>query len=174
MKLKILYLLLFLNITNALHANDEVIVTPANYSQKTSEVVPSVIVIDKQTIQQSSAADVADLLRWYAGIEVARTGGFGQQTSAFIRGANSNHTAVLINGVKMNSSTTGAPALEVINVSSIERIEVVKGPRSTVYGSEALGGVINILTTTDEIENNAQVHLSNGRYSTVEQGFDFK
>ncbi len=174
MKSKLIFLLLITNLANLLHASEEIVVTPANYSQKASVAVPSIIVINKETIQRSSATDVADLLRWYAGIEVARTGGVGQQTSAFIRGSNSNHTAVLINGIKMNSATTGAPALEAINVSTIERIEVVKSPRSTVYGSEALGGVINIITTTDEIENDAVIHFSSGRYSTTEQGFDLK
>ncbi len=174
MKSSILLFILILNLASSLQAAEEVVVTPANYSQKASVAVPSIIVINKETIQRSAAADVADLLRWYAGIEMARTGGVGQQTSAFIRGANSNHTAVLINGIKMNSSTTGAPALETINLSAIERIEVVKGPRSTVYGSEALGGVINIITTADDYKNAAEFHLSNGRYSTTEQGFDFK
>ncbi len=174
MKSKLLLLLCITNLANVLHAADEVVVTPANYTQNANAAVPSVIVINKKMIQQSSAIDLADLLRWYAGIDIARTGGIGQQTSTFIRGTNSNHSAVLINGIKMNSATTGAPALEAINVSAIERIEVVKGPRSTVYGSEALGGVINIITTSDEIENHAEIHISSGRYSTTEQGFDFK
>ena len=74
----------------------------------------------------------------------------------------------------MNSATTGAAALETINVSVIERIEIIKGPRSTVYGSEALGGVINIITTTDETEDLAAVHFSHGRYSTTQKGIDLK
>ncbi len=172
MKIKLLYIIIFL--ANYVSAAEEIVVTPTKFAQNVSEVIPSVIIIDKQTIQQTPAANLADLLRWYAGIEMARTGGVGQQTSVFIRGANSNHTSVLINGVKMNSSTTGAPAFEAINTSFIERIEIVKGPRSTLYGSEAIGGVINIITSSDEIKNEAQVHFSNGRYSTTQQGFDFK
>ncbi|NNC67642.1 MAG: TonB-dependent receptor [Gammaproteobacteria bacterium] len=174
MKYRLFLISALFGISNLLLASDEVVVTPARHSQDIDEVIPSVIVIDRETIERTPSADVADLLRWYAGVEIGRTGGFGQQTSVFVRGANSNHTAVLINGVKMNSATTGAPALEIINASVIERIEVIKGPRSTVYGSEALGGVINIITTTDQVKNNAAVHISRGRYSTTEQGVDLK
>ena len=174
MKYRLLFILALLGVSNLLLASDEIVVIPARQSQLLDEVIPSVIVIDRETIERTPSADVADLLRWYAGVEIGRTGGYGQQTSVFMRGANSNHTAVLINGVKMNSATTGAPALEIINASVIERIEIIKGPRSTVYGSEALGGVINIITTTDEVKNNAELHFSSGRYSTTEQGADLK
>jgi len=178
MKFIIVFLITILAIAslvgNSVTASDDVVMISSGNPKPLDEVIPSVIIIDRQTIEQSPAADIADLLRWYAGIEVGRTGGFGQQTSVFVRGANSNHTAVLINGVKMNSATTGAPALETINVSVIERIEIIKGPRSTVYGSEALGGVINIITTTDEVDDAAVVHFSNGRYSTTQQGVDLK
>lgn len=174
MKFRIYSLLICLVLVNSVLAADEVVVVSSGNPQSLNEIVPSVIIIDRETIEQTPSADVADLLRWYAGLELSRTGGFGQQTSVFVRGANSNHTSVLINGVKMNSATTGAPALEIINASVIDRIEIVKGPRSTVYGSEALGGVINIITTTNDVENNAAVRLSQGRYSTTEQGFDFK
>ena len=152
------------------HAADEIIVTPGRYAQPLREVVPSVIVIDRETIERSQSVAITDLLRWHAGIDIGRTGGIGQQSSAFIRGANSNHTAVLINGIKMNAATTGAAALEMINTSAIERIEIIKGPRSTVYGSEAISGVINIITTNDELDTKVAVHASRGRYSTSNQG----
>ena len=174
MKFKYYLLPMIFGFNVSLFAMDEVVVTPARYSQSINEVVTSVTIISRETIERTPAADVADLLRWHAGVELGRTGGIGQQTSVFVRGTNSNHSAVLINGIKMNSATTGAPALEVINTSVIERIEVVKGPRSTVYGSESLGAVINIITTNEEIQNEAAAHFSKGRYSTTEQGFDFK
>ena len=155
--------------TFAYAENETVVVTPARYAQLAKEVIPSIIIIDRETIGRSQTTDIADLLRWHAGFDIGRTGGFGQQTSVFVRGTNSNHTAVLVNGVKMNSSTTGAPALEAINTSIIERIEIIKGPRSTVYGSEAIGAVINIITTDTTKESSADLFLSNGRYSTAEQ-----
>ncbi len=172
MNFKILSILVILCASGFVHALDEVVVTPSRNVQLINEVVPSVIVIDRKTIERSYATDIADLLRWHAGLDIARTGGFGQQSSVFIRGTNSNHTAVLINGVKMNSATTGAAALEMINPAVVERIEIIKGPRSTVYGSEAIGGVINIITSNEKPINRVAIHLSNGRYSTEEQGVD--
>ena len=154
-------------------ALDEIVVTASGQAQPMEEVIPAVIIINRETIARSQPADIADLLRWHAGLEISRTGGPGQQTSVFIRGTNSNHTAVLINGVKMNSATTGGAALAMIDTSSVERIEIIKGPRSTVYGSEAIGGVINVITSARQPRNRAELHLSDGRYSTNERGASF-
>jgi len=165
-------LLLLYFISVGVYAADEIVVTPARFNQSVKEVIPSTIIIDRETIDRTWSGDIADLLRWHAGLDIGRTGGPGQQTSVFTRGTNSNHTAVLINGVKMNSATTGAPALEMIDPDSIERIEIIKGPRSTVYGSDAIGGVINVITKKLEPEKSASLKLSDGRYDTQEQGVD--
>lgn len=165
-----LILLFIFAISLNIHAAEEVVVTPARFNQSTEDIVPSTIIIDRETIERSSSADLADLMRWYAGLDIGRTGGPGQQTSVFVRGTNSNHTAVLINGVKMNSATTGAPALEMIDPENIERIEIIKGPRSTVYGSDAIGAVINVITKISEPEKSASLNISSGRYSTQEKG----
>lgn len=154
------------------YAVEEVVVTPARYSQSVKEVVPSVIIINREMIERSPSLDIAGLLRWHAGLEIGRTGGIGQQTSVFIRGTNSNHSTVLINGIKMNSATTGGGALGMINTSVIERIEVVKGPRSTVYGSEAVGGVINIITADSELGRSADLRVTHGRYATNGQSMN--
>lgn len=167
--LKSLPVVWLISMSTFTHAVDEVVVTPARYSQSLKEVVPAMIIIDREMIERSPAVDIAGLLRWHAGLDIGRTGGPGQQTSVFIRGTNSNHTTVLVNGIKMNSATTGAGALEMINTSVIDRIEVVKGPRSTVYGSEAVGGVINIITSGRSEGKSADFHVTTGRYSTGEQ-----
>ncbi len=143
--------LLLLNLPLAVQAEDStlvapVIVTATRTAQTIDETLASVVVIDRATIEQSQALDIADLLRLHAGLDVARNGGPGQTTSVFIRGAESNHTLIMINGVKINSGTIGAAAVQNISPDLIERIEIVKGPRSTLYGSEAIGGVINIIT----------------------------
>lgn len=143
--------LLLLNAPHAAHAEDvtvvaPVIVTATRTAQTIDETLASVVLIDRSTIEQSQALDTADLLRLHAGLDVARNGGPGQTTSVFMRGAESNHTLVMIDGVKINSGTVGAAALQNISPDLIERIEIVKGPRSTLYGSEAIGGVINIIT----------------------------
>lgn len=123
-----------------------VIVTATRTAQTIDETLASVVVIDRATIEQTQALDTADLLRLHAGLDVTRNGGPGQTTSIFIRGAESNHTLIMIDGVKINSGTIGAAAVQNISPDLIEKIEIVKGPRSTLYGSEAIGGVINIIT----------------------------
>ena len=89
---------------------------------------------------------MAQLLRRYAGLDIGRTGGPGQQTSLFIRGGNSNHTLLLVDGVVVNSGSTGAAALQHLDPDLIERIEVLKGPRSSLYGSSAIAGVVQVFT----------------------------
>lgn len=123
-----------------------VVVTATRIEAPLTEVLAPVIVIDRATIERSAASDVADLLRFHAGLDLARNGGPGQSTALFIRGAESNHTLVLIDGVRVNPGTIGLPALQDIAPDMIERIEVVKGPRSAHWGSDAIGGVINVVT----------------------------
>jgi vitamin B12 transporter len=123
-----------------------VVVTATRVPAPLQEVLAPVIVIDRATIERSAATDAADLLRFHAGLDVARNGGPGQPTSVFIRGAESNHTLVLIDGVRINPGTIGLPALQNVTPDMVERIEVVKGPRSALWGSDAIGGVINVVT----------------------------
>lgn len=143
---------------------DDVVVTATRRPISASEALPPMVVIDRDEIERSNAIDVAELLRFHAGVEIARNGGPGQVTSAFIRGANSNHTLVLIDGVKVNPGTAGGAALQNVTPELVERIEIVKGPRSSLYGSEAIGGVINIVTrrATEGRELGARVQA--GRY----------
>jgi vitamin B12 transporter len=124
----------------------EVVVTATRVPTPLDDILPSTVVIDRATIERSLAADAADLLRFHAGFELARNGGPGQSTSLFIRGADSNHTLVMVDGVRINPGTIGIPALQNLAPELIERIEVVKGPRSSLYGTDAIGGVINVIT----------------------------
>ena len=123
-----------------------VVVTATRVAAPVQEVLAPVIVIDRETIERSAATDATELLRFHAGLDVARNGGPGQPTSVFIRGAESNHTLVLIDGVRINPGTIGLPALQNVTPDMVERIEVVKGPRSALWGSDAIGGVINVVT----------------------------
>ncbi len=123
-----------------------IVVTATRIPVPVEEVLAPVVVIDRDTIERSAAADVGDLLRFHAGLELARNGGPGQPTALFVRGAESNHTLVLVDGVRINPGTIGLPGLQNIAPDSVERIEVVKGPRSALWGSDALGGVVNIVT----------------------------
>jgi vitamin B12 transporter len=148
---------------------DPVIVTATRTVQLADESVAPVIVIDNKTLKENPGADIADILRMYTGIEISRNGGPGQTTTMFIRGADSNQTLVMIDGVKINPGTIGGAALQNIDLSMVDHIEVVKGPRSTLYGSEAIGGVINIITKRRSTEgSDYNIAQSAGSYGTYE------
>lgn len=148
---------------------DEIVVTATRTETALDRSLAPVIVIGREDIERSLALDVAELLRFHAGLDVARNGGPGQATSLFIRGAESNHTLVLIDGVEINPGTLGGAALQNISPDIIERIEVVKGPRSSLYGSEAIGGVVNIITR--EAGRRFSGNAGGGRYGTREASF---
>ena len=123
-----------------------IIVTATRTAQIADQTVTPTIVITQKDIELSQSRDVAEILRFHAGIELSRNGGPGQATSVFVRGTESDHVIIMIDGVKMNARTVSTAAIQNMNPELIERIEVVKGPRSSLYGSEGIGGVINIIT----------------------------
>jgi vitamin B12 transporter len=127
-------------------SSSHVVVTATRTPTPIEEVLAPVIVIDREAIERSAAGDVTELLRFHAGLDLGRNGGPGQTTAVFIRGAESNHTLVLVDGVRINPGTIGLAALQNIPPAMVERIEVVKGPRSALYGTDAIGGVINVIT----------------------------
>jgi vitamin B12 transporter len=125
---------------------EETVVTATRTPVPVDTIGSPVIVITRSDIERSLASDVSELLQQHAGLEIARTGGPGQQTSLFTRGTESNHTVVLLDGVRINPGTIGGAALQNISPESLERIEVVKGPRSALYGTDAIGGVVQLFT----------------------------
>ncbi len=130
---------------------DTLIVTATRTEIRLSDATVPVTVISRDEIELSMAKDLAELLRFEAGIDIGRNGGPGQATSMFLRGTESNHTLVLVDGVRINPSTIGGAAIQNISPDIIERVEIVKGARSALFGTDAIGGVINIITRrTDE------------------------
>ena len=125
---------------------DEVVVTATRMPQSIKQIIADTTVLNETVIRQSGATDVPTLLRTLAGVEVTQSGGLGAQSSTFMRGTNSSHVLVLLDGVRVNSATAGTTALDQIMLDSIERIEVVRGNVSSLYGSEAIGGVIQLFT----------------------------
>ncbi len=125
---------------------DPIIVTASRTAQSTDRVPARVSVIDRADIERSQAPDLLELLRLQAGVDLSRAGGPGAQTSLFMRGANSNQVLVLIDGVRVAASGTGAFTWETLDPALIERIEIVRGPRAARWGSDAVGGVIQIFT----------------------------
>jgi len=152
MKQSVFYVALFgaIAMPFAVHAEtttlDEVVVTAARLPQSLKQTISHATVLNEQTIRQSGASDVPTLLRSLAGVEVTQNGGLGAQSSVFMRGTNSSHVLVLLDGVRINSATAGTTALDQIMLDSIERIEVVRGNVSSLYGSEAIGGVIQLFS----------------------------
>lgn len=125
---------------------DEVVVTATRGEARIEDLPMPVTVIGRDVIERNAGVTLPDLLRQVAGIDVAQSGGPGQLATLFIRGTESDHVLVLIDGVEINPGTLETPSIQNIDPEIIERIEIVKGPRSSLYGSEAIGGVINIIT----------------------------
>ncbi|RFQ28329.1 TonB-dependent vitamin B12 receptor [Pseudomonas sp. ATCC 13867] len=125
---------------------DDQLVTATRTERRAEQTLASVSVLDRADIERSQAQSVPDLLRRLPGISLASNGGPGKATSLYLRGSESDHVLVLIDGIKAGSVSSGGASLQDLPVALIERIEVVRGPRSSLYGSEAIGGVIQIFT----------------------------
>jgi len=125
---------------------ETVTVTATRTERSVEESLASVTVIDRGEIERRQAQSVQDLLRGVPGLSISNNGGLGKATQVFLRGTESDHVLVLIDGVRAGSATTGTAAFQDLPIDQIERIEVVRGPRSSLYGSEAIGGVIQIFT----------------------------
>ncbi|KFI09038.1 TonB-dependent receptor domain-containing protein [Massilia sp. BSC265] len=131
-------------------ALDSVVVTANRMPQRAVDVIADTTVIHAEEIARSGAGSVADVLRRQRGIEIARNGSAGASTSVYLRGANSNQVVVLLDGVRIGSSTSGVAAWNAVPLGAIDRIEVVYGPLTTLYGADAIGGVIQIFTRKGE------------------------
>jgi vitamin B12 transporter len=129
---------------------DPVVVTANRTPQSASETLASVDVITREDIEQRQPLDVPDLLGDLAGIDLSRNGGRGNTASINIRGTSNDQALLLVDGVRVGSATTGGPALANLAPEQIERIEVVRGPRASLYGADAIGGVIQIFTRKND------------------------
>jgi vitamin B12 transporter len=124
----------------------QVLVTATRMEQAVTETLASTTILTREDIRDTQAPDLPTLLRGAAGIEIAQSGGVGANASVFMRGGNSNHTLILLDGMRINSATTSTTALERLTLDQIERVEIVRGNVSALYGSEAIGGVIQLFT----------------------------
>ena len=145
-----------------LYYGDEIVVTPARTDVKLADALQATTVITRAQIKASAAPDLATLLSQQAGIEIAQNGGIGTTASVFMRGASSNQVLILVDGVRVDSATTGATAIDQIMLSDVERIEIVRGNVSSVYGSSAMGGVIQIFTKRGRGPLRASVRVAAG------------
>jgi len=149
-------------------AQHETVVVTANRTSTTvDDTISSVTVFNEQDIRKSGARSVAELLSGVAGATLTSNGGRGVQSSIFVRGTNSTHILVLIDGVKAGSATNGSVSYENLSLAQVERIEVVKGPRSSLYGSEAIGGIVQIFTKKGLKQTQVDFSVGGGSEDTV-------
>ena len=149
-----------------LRLREEVTVTADRVEVPRDQLGSSVTVITAEELRASGVHWLSDALATAPGVVVARSGGPGSATSVFLRGTNSNHVLVLIDGMKANSPSTGAYDFSKVPASAIERVEIVRGPQSVLYGSEAIGGVINIMTRRGGGRPRISASLDGGSYGT--------
>lgn len=142
----------------------EVVVTASRHAQSVEAVLAAVTVLTRADLEASQAPDLIDLLARQTGIDVSRTGGPGQSSTVFVRGANSNQTLILIDGVRVNATGQGLFDLAQLPPDQIERIEIVRGPRAALWGSDAIGGVIHVFTRDPA----AGASLRAGRFGRAE------
>ncbi|RYU63033.1 TonB-dependent receptor [Methylolobus aquaticus] len=153
---------------------DEVVVTAARTQTPVNQIGSNVTVVTAEQIAERQYVDVADVLRYVAGLDVIRNGGVGQTTSVFMRGADARFSLVLIDGIEANDPANPGGQFDFANlmVDQIDRIEVVRGGESAIYGSDAIGGVINIITKKGEGKPQAQLSAQGGTYDEFKVGGD--
>jgi vitamin B12 transporter len=122
----------------------EVIVTASRTQTRADDLVSDVLVLDRAAIEASTGRTLTEVLARSAGIQMTATGGAGSQSGIFIRGTETRHTILLIDGVRYGTATAGLPNLDTLPLDMVERIEVLKGPGSALYGSDAVGGVVQV------------------------------
>ena len=128
-------------------ASDPVVVTASRGPERVSALAAEVSVIDRAMLDQAVGRTLVQVLSQLPGLQFSSNGGLGKTASLFIRGLESRHTLLLLDGVRVGSATVGTPSLDNLPLSAVERIEVVRGPMSALYGADATGGVIQIFTT---------------------------
>lgn len=130
------------------------------------QLTSAVTIIDEAAIREMRVPTILEVLRQVEGLDVVQSGGPGGQTSLFLRGGESNHTLVVVDGVKVNDPTTGSFNIAHLTIHEIERIEVLRGSQGTLYGSEAVSGVVNIITKRGSSEERDSLTVEGGSYRT--------
>ncbi len=149
--------------------NNTMVVTANRFQQPVNTVLAPIDVVTREDIDRWQPKSLNDVMRRLPGVDIGQNGGRGQMSSLFIRGTNSNHVLVLVDGVRLAStSVTGSIDFSQIPVSLVQRIEFIRGPRSAVYGSEAIGGVINIITQKESDGGKLQAGVGSKRTQTYD------
>lgn len=146
-----------------------IVVTATRLNTPFERVASSITVISGDELAKRKSDSVAEILETVPGLRLVRSGGMGSPTSATFRGAGAEHTLVLIDGVKLNDPISPARSFDFsgLSLGEIERIEITRGPESVLYGSDAVGGVIHIITKTGQGKTSRKLGLGYGRYETL-------
>lgn len=151
-------------------ALDHVVVTATRTAQAADRSLAAVSVIDRERIERLQPDSLQDLLRGEAGISIANNGGPGKQSSLFLRGTESDHVLVLVDGLRIGAATAGLASFQDIPVEQIERIEIVRGPFSSLYGADAIGGVVHIFTRRPSAGFQPSLSAGAGSFDTQRYG----
>jgi len=147
-----------------------VVVTATRTDRRLDDSLSSVTLVDRASIERQRPREVGELLRGRPGVDVVSNGPFGKATSVFLRGTSNNQSILLMDGVRMGSATTGGPSWQFLPPAMIDRVEIVRGPRSSVYGADAIGGVIEVFTAEGRSEPSPWAELSAGSFGTHQYG----
>jgi vitamin B12 transporter len=161
--------------TSAIPQLEQVVVTPSRAAELQNAVLGDVTVIDKTELQRTGQSSLAETLSRHPGLEFASSGGPQTLTSVFMRGTNPQQTLVLVDGVRINSIISGSVNWNAIDPATVERVEIVRGAASSLYGSDAIGGVINIITrkSGEDRPLAAWANVGYGTYDTFKSSVGF-
>ncbi len=152
---------------------DAVVITATRTPSRVGDTVAEITVLDRAALDRSSGRTLAELLSQQAGVQSYSNGGLGKASSLSIRGLEARHTLLLVDGVRVGSATLGIPSLDNLPLESIDRIEIVRGPLSGLYGSDAVGGVVQVFTRRGQegFRPNLKVTAGSDRYGLLAGGF---
>lgn len=156
--------------SNSTSPSQDVIITATRLPQAAKDVLADNVVITADQIAVSGAVSIVDLLQQQRGIEIGRNGGVGSNSSLFMRGGNNTQNVVLIDGVRVGSATSGGATWSTIPLAQIERIEIVYGPLSSLYGADAMSGVIQIFTKKATASFSGNANVAVGSYGLRKLG----
>jgi vitamin B12 transporter len=142
------------------------VTTPTRKSENQKNIIADTTVITEEEIEQAGLSSLAELLQKQSGIEISNLGGPGKVSSINIRGTSSTHSIILLDGMRIGASTSGMTAIENLPLSQIEKIEIVRGPASSLYGQDGIGGVIQIFTKKGKEGFHPYLGIGYGRYQT--------
>ena len=149
----------------------DVFVTATRTTISKKNVIADITVISEEEIKLAGSSSLPELLQRQPGIEISNNGGQGKVSTLFLRGASSTHSVILLDGIRIDSATAGLTAIENIPLSQIEKIEIVRGPASSLYGQDAIGGVIQIFTKKGLNGFKPYISFGYGKYNTsIAQG----